>query len=226
MLKKIASIVAVAALSISAGNAFAAFADNELIRVVYERGTGATEQVTDLGSVSSLLSGSHSFSTGTISATNASNLFVCYFAVDSTTAKMWVSSGNSAPVSTGQVGTVANRFASVYSYYNSLSAGANGVKTGLQSNTNSFTSQLNAAQGTLAGTITGNSEASLASLADGTAKEVTQTLYYINGTDGAVAKALITTSSTATAITPTPIAPAFLLMGSGLLGLFGYRKKG
>jgi hypothetical protein len=226
MFKKLASVVAFAALSISAGSAFAAFADKELIRVVYERG-GTTEQVTDLGSVGGLLTGSHSFTTGAISATNASNLFVCYFAVDRTTAEMWVGS-SSAPASTGQVGTpdVAGHFDKVYSYYNSLVAGANGVKTGQQSNANSFTSQLNTAQGKLAGSITGNSEASLASLVNGTATAVTQTLYYLNGTDGALAKAIITTSNTADAITPTPIAPAFLLMGSGLIGLFGYRKRG
>jgi hypothetical protein len=229
MFRKFAAFSIVAALSMSTGSAFAAFADKELIRVVYERGTGTTEQLTDLGLVGSFLSGTHSASTGTISATNANNLFVSYFAVDRTTAEMWVSGGKNAPVASDQFGSpqVANRFDSVYSYYNALIADANGIKTGQQSDKNSFMSQLNTTQGTLANSITGNSEASLASLTNGTATEVTQALYYVDSAGGAIAKALITTSNTTpNAITPTPIAPSFLLMGSGLFGLWGYRKRG
>lgn len=201
MFKRLTTIIAVVMLTLSAGSAFAAFADNELFRVVYDSSNG-NEQLSDLGAVSTLLTGGpHTIAPGTLSAGNASNLFVYYFAVDSATARLWVSgSTTSAQVANGN------------NSFGALAAGNNSPSI----------------SSLLASAVKGDASANLAPLANGTATSVTQTLYYINdaNTDGTpgIAKATIITSTDTTVIT-TPIPPAFLLMSSGLVGLFGFRRR-
>ena len=201
MFKKLIPIIAASMLTLSASSSFAAFADNELFRVVYDNSNG-NEQLSDLGAVSTLLTGGpHTVTPGTLSAGNATNLYVYYFAVDSATAKLWVSGSTTA----AQVANGNNSFSALAAGNNSPSISS-----------------------LLASAVKGDASVNLAPLANGTAASVTQTLYYINDatTDGTpgIAKATIITSSDTTVIT-TPIPPAFLLMSSGLVGLFGLRRK-
>jgi hypothetical protein len=122
----------------------------------------------------------------------------------------------------------------VYAGYNAaLAAGSNTV-TVLQSDLNSYKSKLSAAQGALGNAINiatrPNTEISLASLINGTATSVTQNLYSLAGTTagskGVFTTAIITTYADGrTNVSATPIPPAFFLMGSGLLGMFGLRRK-
>jgi len=236
--KKIVMILAAAMMTLSASSAFAAFADMELFRVVYERGTGTSEQLTDMGSITSLLSGTHNVAGDAITAGTASNLYVGYFALNRTTKEVWATSGSTnAPVMTGSVAfnTLTNGSTSMYTYYNSLTADANGVVTGIQSNTNSYRNKLSANSGRLGSALTtsSNIEASLASLVGATSGSVVQNLYYfangsVAGAGQQIAGLTIATNfdgSSTVAATPTPIPAAFYLMGSGLMGLVGLRRR-
>lgn len=249
--KKIVMMLAAAMMTLSASSAFAAFADLELIRVVYERGTGTQEFATDLGNANvvagKIKNGVTTVGTGGTFAgslptvTNANNLYVSYWALDRLTNEFWVS-GNvdetKAPVAVGTLGfnTFKSGTTNVYGYYNSLLQDANGVVTGAQSNANSHRLKLTANQGALSNAVNiatrPFTEANLASLATGSATSVTQKLYYFaNGNTAnskGVAVATITTNvdgSTNIATTATPIPAALYLMGSGLLGLVGLRRR-
>jgi hypothetical protein len=240
--KKIVMLIAAAMMTLSASSAFAAFADMELIRVVYERTTGTTEQVTDLGTISSNLTGTHTYAGATLTANNSANLFATYFAVNKNTGDMWVSGSSDttiAPVAVGTPGFTSfkNGVGGVYLTYNAATPDANGVRTGLQSAPNSFKTKLDANQGAFGNAVNiatrVNSEISLASLVGAASGSVTQNLYFLNGNAaGSVGQlvASITTSAngSTTVAAPTattPIPPAFFLMGSGLLGMFGLRRK-
>ena len=199
MKQKLTVLVAAALLTLSANSSFAAisFADNTLYRVIYD-GTGIKE-LANLGSVNSLLSGGTSTITpGTFTAGSATALSVSYFALDKSTAALWVSS-IAAPTATA--------------------GGFNGLNSGADNNIVQL----------LANAVSGSTGSSLASLANGGTSSVSQTLYYINDANSAgvsgIGKATITTSATTTQILPTPLPPAFLLMGSGLFGLAGMRRR-
>jgi len=237
--KRIVMLIAAALMTLTASSAFAAFADLELLRVVYERTTGTTEQITDMGAVSTFLTGTHTIAGDALTANNANNLFVSYMAINKTTGELWVSNSAAvAPIAVGTAGFNSTKtgFNSVYSYYNTLTADANGVKTGSQSAANSFKSKLDASQGSLANGINiatrTTTEASLASLVGNAgAAPVAQTLYYfLSGNAGGSIGAntgvtILTKADGSTTTSATPIPPAFFLMGSGLLGMFGLRRK-
>jgi hypothetical protein len=236
MFKKLATFAVAAMLTLSASSAFAAFADLELFRVVYERTTGTTEQVTDLGNVNTIVAnGTGTFAGPALSATNNANLYVAYFAVNRLANTFWVSgSTNTAlkPVAVGAAGfnSTKNGSNNFYSYYNTLTP-SNGVYTGQQSNLNSYISALGNAMGNDVNIATrANTEASLASIVGVAGASVTQYLYIFNGTattgNGASTFtniALHTNSDGSTTVTPIPA--AFYLMGSGLMGLVGLRRR-
>jgi|GEM_PF-1244407 len=250
MFKKLASILAAALLTLAAGNAFAAFSNGDLIRVVYNH-NGSVEAVTDLGSMSSLLSGG-STSTDTFSlssitgATSASDLYVAYFASN------YVGAGNinQAYIGAASAPTTGNRKYTTYNgnvsnldvYYNGISTTATtivGPQTGVNAYANLLGQLTNA--GNLNGYITtGNGEQNLATLLASGGKTTVYAFTNQGGTSlitTGVATTLVldtnfdaatgigsTSVSAATANTPIPAA-AYLL-GSGLLGLFGIRRRG
>lgn len=231
--KKLAAIIAAAFMTLSASSAFAAFADLELFRVVYERGTGTLEYATDLGNVKSLIANGGSIAGSAISAGTPSNLYVAYFALDRTTKEMWVgSASDNVPVAAGGVSfsTIKAGSTSFYNTYGGAATATGVVKTGEQSFSNSYASLLSANQGQLVTSLLNNTEVSLASLVGHTNASVTETLYYIaNGgvsfSEGTAVATIITNGDGSTTVTATPIPPAFFLMGSGLLGMFGLRRK-
>ncbi len=200
MYKKLVSIIAAAMLTLSAGSAFAAlsFNDNVLVRVVYD--DNGIQQLASLGSVNNLMSGGVStVKPGEISIRNAGSLSVSYFAVDRNKAALWISATGNAP--------------------KSVSNGFNILANGFDSTVHNL----------LASNVNGVTGASLTSLTGNTRAQVSQTLYYINdanadGTSG-IGKATIITSNSDAVVMPTPIPPAFLLLGSGLLGMIGLRRK-
>ena len=199
MKQKLTALIAAALLTLSASSSFAAisFSDNTLYRVIYDS-TGIRE-LANLGSVNSLLSGGSSTITpGTFSAGNPAALSVSYFALDRATAALWVSSTAAPTATTG---------------------GFSGLNGGADSNIHLL----------LATAVNGSTGSSLAALSNGSATSVSQTLYYINdaNSDGVsgIGKATITTSATTTQILPTPLPSAFLLLGSGLIGFAGGRRR-
>src|ERR1039457_4602838 len=218
MFKKLTTIMAAVVLTLSlAGNALAKFQDLELIRAVYERTTGTTEQITDMGVVSTILTGTHNNPGDPLTANNAANLFVSYFVVNITTGELWVSGDSSvAPVAVGTPGfnVLKNGTPTFYSYYNGLTADTNGVKIGQQSYGSSFKTKFDANQGALGNAINittrTTTEANLATLVNGSATSVTQTLYYLSNANTAgsagVAVATITTKAEgSTTIGPAPV---------------------
>ncbi|NVN98826.1 MAG: hypothetical protein HXX17_05830 [Geobacteraceae bacterium] len=236
MFKKLATIVAAAMLTLSASSAFAAFADLELIRVYYDR--AGNEYATDLGSIASLLAPQ---TTTTIAGNFGTAVYATYFALDRTTNQLWVSNvnylGASATFTPAIIGggtgltSIKSGTTNTYSLYNTQ-GGTN--YSGLASNINSFKNKLSATQGWFGNTITAAnsartySELNLSTLATTN----TQSLYFFaNGlttspdkTGVAVAQ-IITNADGSTTITTTPIPAAFYLMGSGLLGLVGLRRR-
>lgn len=238
--KKIATVLAAAAMTLTASSAFAAFADLDLIRVVYERTTGTTELGTDLGVVKnadgSIKTGTYAGSLPTVSTAN--NLYAAYFALDRTTGELWVSGSSDitkAPVAVGSKGftSTLSGTTNLYSYYNLLTPDANGVVTAAKSDSRSYTTKLSASQGALANAINiatrVNTEAKLASLVTGSATSVTQNLYYFANAKVAnskgVAVATITTFDDGHTVVATPIPAAAYLLGSGLMGLVGLRRR-
>lgn len=220
MFKKLTTILAAFVMTLSASSAFATFADLELIRCVYERGTGTTEFLKDLGPVKSISASEGTFSGSLPAVNNPSNLFVVYFSIDRITGEMWVSGSTdtiNAPVAVGSKGFTSTKsgLTNLYSYYNNpvygLTADANDVYTGLQSHSNSYKSKLSASQGSLANAINTatrvNTEARLASLVNGSATSIKQNLYYFTNANTAnsvgVTVATITTNfDGSTTITP------------------------
>ena len=232
--KKLAVLVAAALMSLTASSAFAAFADLELIRVYYDR-SGA-EIATDLGKVKDIIAAPTSTFAGSFGGLTTG--FVSYFALDRTTgvSQLWVSGVVNTPSTivggaTGLTGLKSGT-TNMYSLYNTM-GGTN--YTGLASATNSYKAKVSASQGTMALAISNasrlNTEASLTSVLAG--GSVTQSLYFWNNALTTVAAdkigksvATITTNADgSTTVTTTPIPAAFYLMGSGLLGLVGLRRR-
>ena len=219
MLKKLITLIVSVLLVLgTVGSACAALADLELLRVVYERTTGTTEQITDLGPVGTVLTGTHTIAGDALTATKANNLFVSYMAINKTTGELWVSNSTTiAPIAVGTAGFNSTKtgFNSVYYYYNTvLTADANGVWTGSQSYPNSFKSKLDASQGSLANGIDiatrTTTEASLASLVGNPgAAPVVQILYYFlnantGGSTGVPVATITTLANGSTVISPPP----------------------
>ena len=200
MLTRSASITAVLlALTATSSSAALSFKDNELFRVIYD-GSGV-RQIADLGSVASIMSGGpKTFSTGSLAGLNITDTKVSYFALDRSTAALWVS------------GTTAFTPRATDNGFGTLVNGSD--------------SQIHTL---LAAAIQGAGGVSLSALLSGSASSVDQSLYYFDNANSAgatgIAKASVVTSAGSTEILPTPLPPAIVLMGSGLLGALGLRRK-
>jgi len=235
--KKIAVTIAAALMTLSASSAFAAFADLELIRVYYDR--NGSEFATDLGKVKDLLAAGTTTIDGSFGSLTTG--YAVYFALDRTTgmSDLWVTGSTTTPstISGGGLGltNLKNGTTSMYNLYNTQG----GTEyTGLASASSSYKTKVSATQGLMAGSISSasrlNTEADITALIGAGTGSLTQALYFWDNALTTVAAqkigvevATITTNSTgSTTITaPTPIPPAFLLMGSGLLGMVGLRRK-
>lgn len=239
MMKKLVTIIAAAMLTLgAAANAMAYFDDMSLVRVVYDSSNPAGVEVAqDLGNINTLLAGGGTISTGStilsdFGSVTADKLRVAYYAYDSSTSSVWLTAGATAP----------NNY---YGAYDSVSNG--GFMSGLgvyqfsgtdkavvsMSDAFSYYTLFNQS-GNLTGTFVGSfatdiGEASLVDMATGT----DQKLYFFadanNAGTGVMAMNITTNADGSTTLTaeatPTPIPPSFLLMGSGLLGMVGIRRK-
>lgn len=242
--KKLAVLVAAALMSLTASSAFAAFADLELIRINYDR--AGNEYATDLGNINTILTnGLTNAGTGTF----AGATLVSYFALDRATNQLWVSGVNAATATFtpaiigGSTGLTSIKSGTTFMYntYNSVATNGGTSYAGLASNPNSYKAKLSATQGWFGNTITAAnsartfSEISMATLATNN----TQSLWYFadglttvaaNKLGVAVASIVTnadgsTTISSNAPVTTTPIPAAFYLMGSGLMGLVGLRRR-
>lgn len=243
MKKKMIALLAGALMTLSASSAFAAFADLSLVRVVYQGSTNL-EVATDLGNVNDLAlttnnvvgGGADAFTSITGSATD---LYVAYFAklttVPLSPTNLWLStSDTSSPlVQARKYSTVDTTLGNVLDYYNTI--GGTTVQVG-KSDSSSFY---------VVSELTGNGIGSYARVTEtnylnttdlaalATQGYVDSVLYSFNANvAGAGTQAMIirTMADGSTIINPqdaapVPIPAAAYLLGSGLLGLVGIRRK-
>jgi hypothetical protein len=246
MKKKMIVLLAAALLALGASNAMAYFEDYELIRVVYNASTG-NEMATDLGNITTLLGnaasagaagytvggGSNAFTGGTALGSSANaNLYSAYFALDyiagSSTNTWFSSTAATSPNNAGQYDPMKNAAMSTF-FLNYMGPGTESVQTMKGAGSNSYQANFDATPGNFAAyldTLTG--EASLATLASGS---VSQNLFFwadgsVNG-NGVKVLDILTNADGSTTLkaTATPIPAAAYLLGSGLMGLLGLRRK-
>jgi hypothetical protein len=255
MKKKMIALLAAAMMTLAAGNAFADFANTDLIRVVYNA-AGNIETATDLGAISTLLTVTNDNITAnpfTNAISTASGSVVAYYAENSAASAFYVSTNGAVTVNGGKTAGLNGAITNANLTY--ASKGTPGyATTALTSGginvPNTYFLGMDAATtvnaGTMAGLIvsgSGSAEASLASLTLGNGNtNVQQSLYLLtspgrgNGTAVQQTTAgygnlvIQTNGDGTTTINPnapsaTPIPPAFFLMGSGLLGMFGLGRK-
>jgi hypothetical protein len=253
-MKKLLGLFIAAMLVVGfAGQGMADFSDYQLIRVVYDTAydglgtpTGGTNEIaTDLGTVSSLISGGVNQIVGggannfvQYSGTSWSSLRVVYFAISNSTDKdVWVSATTTPTSGNRRFTAVSSEMGQVFTNYGGESAPTTVVAA--QSNANSYWKLLNDT-GLGVGRLnqffstatSGNiSEVSLASIA--TDGYVDQILYFFNNGDvtgtGVAVATLRTMADGSTIINyqaaAVPIPPSVLLLGAGLLGLIGIRRR-
>lgn len=251
MFKKLATIVAAAMMTLSASSAFAAFANYDLVRVISDS-SSTREIATNLGNITSLsgltnvtLGGGVDAFTNFIGTSSLSNLSVTYFAVNRSSAlngTIFIASNSATTPQTGGVANIHNRLAiggsltPVLPYYNTLAATGSTVvadNTNGQSLAGKFgTTTL----GTYGGYATPFATTTNLTLADLATTPLTMTVWQFgNSTNMALAqtgvKMLDITlnadgSSTINAgSVATPIPAAAWLLGSGLMGLVGLRRR-
>jgi hypothetical protein len=245
MKKKMIALLAGALMMFGASSAFAAFssANMEVYRVVYDGTTGSTfEAMTDLGSLATLQadaggtlldSGTSSFAglTGYNQATDK----VVYFAFNTATKSVYISQtgeGSNAPASNPTKWASAGIplktvITTAYASGTTDASGMTSTITGGTGNTSSFKGK--GYGGSFGGYLSGNASTLFAaSLANLATTDVTH-LYFFNGDTGIIGTVALSLTTNAvngtTSIAATPIPPAFFLMGSGLLGMFGLRRK-
>jgi hypothetical protein len=226
------------------GQAMADYATGDLIRVVYQVG-GALEQITDLGAVSSYTTpfttniqyNTNTFSLSTFAGASYSDLQVAYFVYNANNTAFVSGPYNGTQLSGSRQNSAYNSNALAVVTVAKANSGGSGNAIIAQSNGQSYMTKMDKGGGTSTGTFGGfipggNGEANLAALA--TVGYVDQSLFYYSNTANAANGVNVATIRTYAdgstqlnpqAVAQTPIPAAVYLLGSGLLGLVGIRRK-
>jgi hypothetical protein len=252
MKKKMIALLAGALMMISASSAFAAFEYGNLERFVYG---ASNEVATDLGNVTTLLGTSdNTIGAGASNfiamGAGSAPLYASYFGYDGNTGNMWISAKQGlGSISLNAHGSEAGYNSAtsaadmMNAYYNSksqvTSSGAVSAVSGRndQGSSTFFNSmdRLQDGFGTFAGMIDVNYAPTSVTL--DLTKAVTQGLSFFDASTysdttgivftevGSIRTNLDGTSTINAPVTATPIPPAFFLMGSGLLGMVGLRRR-
>ena len=251
MKKKFIALLAGALLVASmSGNAMASFSAGDLVRVVYNSTTGV-EAIADLGTIATLAAdtngtvvgnGAASYLNNGITSASLAGSNVAYFALSGSASSSPLYVSGSTSTATGINGLkMASSGAALENLVAGwgVTAGNNTYTTGITTAAPSYFITANKS-GTSVGSLDGfvntasipNTEASLASVA-------TQGLWYFANANATTAHGAAapnglelqtnldgtTTVINSNTVAATPIPPAFFLMGSGLLGMFGLRRK-
>lgn len=232
-----------------AGQASAAFTANyTLVRAVYDvnydtngnASIGSYEIATSLleatstAALNSALSGSNVvLGGGTNAFTNYTtadfaNLRVAYFAVANSPRDLWIAGEDQLTSLTAKWGTASGAANQVITTYRNASTAASNATTVTvaESSASSYWNRLVTSFGGYLTTGTAD-DVSLADLA--TIGYVDQTLYFFDNSNSAISGAAVATLRTmengSTVANPVPVPPALYLLGSGLIGLLGLRRK-
>jgi hypothetical protein len=242
MKKKILMILAMAMFMFGvAGQAMAYFDDGHLVRVVYDRG-GDYEVVTDLGAgwnKESAYTGNHLFNTNNFSLSQLDipswdTVYVAYFTRTVKTAEpdtanhAWSSGPETGQSSLARKwsafgGNAGDIMGGNYSLGNPQNVNSQGVWFSYSDNFGT--------EGRFAGFLPspGTGDKSLAALNAPGSQYVDQWLYYYASPDSAASGVKLyqirTYENGTTEINPIPIPAAVYLLGSGLLGLIGIRRR-
>ncbi len=254
-MKKICGLIVAALLfCFFTGQAMADnFAQGDLIRVLYNTNysyglpTGGTyEYATDLGSLTSLINTKNNTVGDNFTAYAGSgfgNIQAAYYVFGTDyTPYIAAPPSSGVPNATGSIGSLIGAFTNQQNLYQgSLMSGSTITARVLQSNGNNYTAQMNFG-GPVWGTYgqyldtVGAAEARLTPLATG--GYVDMSLYSFDIFNGGLGMLVTNADGTTfdirtlangyTEINPAtvPIPPSMLLLGTGLLGLIGFRRKG
>ena len=241
MKKKMIVLLAGALMALSAGSAFASFGNGQLDLYAYSNVAGTPEVGVNLGSITALLAnGADTTITAgasTVAAllTGATSVYAGLYGYDATGANIYVIAntglGSFSASSAGYSNFVTANTAINTTYGNNtvLSLASKGT-----SSTADYFGKLDKGVngggtfGTLIGTGKGTD------FTTNFSTDITKSIYVLNVASGFTftdtgATAIFNTDGSievkGAAAAPTPIPPSFLLMGSGLLGMIGLRRK-
>jgi hypothetical protein len=238
--KRTAVAFAAAALCLGvAGNAMAAFEYGDLTRYIYD--TNASKEVgSDLGVTTALVAtpvaNIDAINLNALGLTSPSTSRVGYFSYDNTIGALYVT--GAAGLTNYQVNAIQAMDTAITSVQDNYNLFANNTVITTGTNYSYFRNldKNGVTPGQLANTLTGgNMDLSLANLA--AAGSLTQSLYYFDVSNGGkvvgteVAQVITNLDGSTTIaalpgnVAATPIPAAFYLMGSGLMGLVGLRRK-
>jgi hypothetical protein len=244
MKKKMIALLTGLILTLSAGSAFASFANLDLIRVVYNTSTGTNyEQAVNLGNITTLMTASDLTVGPAITGIGAGNtLSVAYFAINRTGTGLgqkdllWVGATGTPTLTNVGNANNWNSLKITQDYYSGLS-GSGSIANSDETNTSSYSSRFSQGgsnHGSFSGVFNATyrefTEMSLANLA--TAAIDMNVFAFANIKQGATVNPLAdfvirTDTDGNTIINPTavPIPAAAWLLGSGLMGLVGIRRR-
>lgn len=242
MKKLLGILVALMLVLGMAGQSMAAFSTNlELFRITYTTGS-AYEVISDLGTIgttfatngSGVISNTYTNLAGGSNAwygnssanfsTSTPNLYVAYLAFDVTSNAFYLS-GNAG----GQPGGINDPSSALYTFTQGQGSGSSTITQQRTVASNSYWQQINNS-GNNTATFAGFYPAATGEALIG-AGGATQSLYYFangaNGSAGLAAATIVTNADGSTSINPSavPIPAAVWLLGSGLLGLIGIRRR-
>jgi hypothetical protein len=241
-MKKIVMLLIAAVMLFGvSGQAMASFSQGDLIQVVYQMG-GSMEVATDLGAFapttaytgSNLTFNTNPFpvaGTGVFASATDANLQIAYYVIGSGATTIWTSGPQAGQVSGSRQQAAIGNMNIVNTKYASLNTGSQATLA--QGDPQSYFSigdkSINA-NGVFAGFIpAANGEMNLGALA--TAGYVDSYLYYyptpsLKAAGVQVATIRTFANGTSEVVGPvTPIPASVLLLGSGLMGLVGMRRK-
>ncbi len=238
-----------------AGQAKASFSQDDLIRVVYQTAAGGGytyETASDLGNVgtimstpSSLVDAGYNLLSGNATQKFGSlnGLEVAYFAVNSATGELWTSGTAGASetnTNSSNSGGTITKAGSILAHGYAPTASSGGTANAwlLKSAANSYWKEMDGNSDNIGSFnnfyATGIGNGEIALVASGSVQQglfhwatpgTTSTiLSSLTLTTALSAAGLIQTSAITTA-SATPIPPSVLLLGSGLLGLVGIRRR-